>query len=237
MYFGGDTEHNKEKQYKGREVVMSQKESIKRYILCFFSLLVLGFAVAFTKVANLGVSPISSIANVMSIGVPQLSIGNWLIIENCLMIVIQIVLLRREFKPFQFLQIVVSLLFGYFTDFGVWVISFLPPESYVMRLVYDGIGVVGLGIGISLSVTANVIMNPPESAVQAIAKVMGKEFGDIKTFFDLSCVAAAVVLSLIFSGKIAGIREGTLLCACLVGLAVKLSNRLFKDKVTAFLKK
>ena len=79
---------------------MNKTEQIKRYTLCALSLFILGFGVAFTKVADLGVSPISSIANVMSIGVPQLSIGNWLIIENCLMIVVQIILLRREFKLF-----------------------------------------------------------------------------------------------------------------------------------------
>ena len=81
-------------------------------------------------------------------------------------------------------------------------------------------------------------MNPPESAVQAIAKVTGKEFGSIKTVFDLSCVTLSVVLSLILcGGKILGVREGTLLCACFVGTAVKISNKLFREKVEAFLKK
>ena len=216
---------------------MRKNEMIKRYVLCVVSLFILAFGVAFTKVADLGVSPISSVANVLSIGIPQLSIGNWLIITNCIMIVMQAILLRRDFKLYQLLQIPVSLLFGYFTDFGVWVISFLPPEHYVVRLLYDVIGIVGLGLGISLSVTANVIMNPPEAAVLAIAKVMGKEFGSIKTFFDLSCVTISVLLSLIFCGKIAGVREGTLLCACFVGFAVKLFNKLTKEKVTAFLEK
>lgn len=217
---------------------MQRKEMVKRWVLCVFSLMFLAFGVAFTKVGNLGVSPISSIANVLSIGIPQLSIGNWIIITNCLMIVIQIVLLRKDFKIFQFLQIPVSLFFGYSTDFGVWVISFIPPENYAVRILYDVIGILILGVGISLSVTANVIMNPPESAVQAIAKVSGKEFGSIKTVFDLSCVTLSVVLSLVLcGGKILGVREGTLLCACFVGTAVKISNKLFRAKVEAFLKR
>ena len=217
---------------------MQKKELIKRYGLCVFSLIFLAFGVAFTKVGNLGVSPISSVANVLSIGLPQLTIGNWIIITNCLMIVIQIVLLRKEFKLFQLLQIPVSLLFGYSTDLGVWVLSFSPPQTYVMRLVFSVIGVLILGVGISLSVTADVIMNPPEAAVLAIAKVTGKEFGSVKTIFDLSCVTLSVLLSLILCNfRIVGVREGTLLCACCVGTAVKLSNRLFKEKVIAFLKK
>jgi len=96
---------------------MRKKEMIKRYVLCVVSLFILAFGVAFTKVGDLGVSPISSVANVLSIGIPQLSIGNWLIITNCIMILAQALMLRRNFKLYQLLQIPVSLLFGYFTDF------------------------------------------------------------------------------------------------------------------------
>ncbi len=28
-----------------------------------------------------------------------------------------------------------SFLFGYFTDFGLWLVGFIPVESYIMRLV------------------------------------------------------------------------------------------------------
>lgn len=216
---------------------MHKKEMIKRYMLCVVSLFILSFGVAFTKVGDLGVSPISSVANVLSIGFPQLSIGNWLIITNCIMIFAQALMLRKNFKLYQLLQIPVSLLFGYFTDFGVWVISHVMPVNYIMQLGYAAIGDVILGIGISLSVTANVIMNSAEATVLAITDVTKKDFGTVKIIFDLSCVALSVILSLIFCGKVLGVREGTLLCACCTGLMVKLSNKLFKAKVTAFLKR
>lgn len=216
---------------------MTKKEQTKRYILCIVGLFVLSMGIACTKVGNLGVSPISSVANVMNLGFPQISIGNWLIIWNFVMIAMQVALLRKEFKLYQLLQIPISFLFGYFTDFGVWVFSFLPPTNYVMQLLYAAIGDVILGFGIMLSVTADVIMNSGEATVLAFAKVTKKEFGSVKIVYDLSCVAFGVVLSLIFAGRIVGIREGTLLCACCTGLFVKLFNRLFKDKVIAFLKK
>lgn len=216
---------------------MTQKETIKRYILCVVSLFILSMGIALTKVGDLGVSPISSVANVLSIGFPQITIGNWLIITNIIMIVIQIVLLRKNFKLYQLLQIPVSLLFGYFTDFGVWLFSFLPPQNYIMQLLYAAAGDLVLGFGISLSVTANVIMNSGEATVLAISDVSKKEFGTVKIIYDLSCVALSVVLSLLFTGGIVGVREGTLLCACCTGLVVKLCNKLFKAKVVAFLEK
>ena len=119
----------------------------------------------------------------------------------------------------------------------MWLISFALPTNYFMQLLYAAIGDVILGFGIMLSVTANVVMNSGEVTVLAFTQVTKKEFGSVKIVFDLSCVALGAVLSLIFAGKIVGIREGTLLCACCTGLFVKLFNRLFKDKVTAFLKK
>ncbi len=99
---------------------MNKKELCKRYILFIISLFVAALGVAVTKKGELGVSPISSVANVLSIKFTILSLGNWLIVWNCLMILGQIILLRRKFQWIQLLQIPLSFLFGYFTDFGMW---------------------------------------------------------------------------------------------------------------------
>ena len=48
----------------------------------------------------------------------------------------------------------------------------------------------------------------------------------MKITFDVSLVALAVVLSLIFTGHIAGIREGTVAAAVFVGLTAKAAHRL-----------
>ena len=96
---------------------MKKTELIKRYILFIISLFFVALGVAVTKKGEMGVSPISSVANVMSYGFTDISLGTWLIIWNCVLIVGQIILLRRAFKPIQLLQIPVSFIFGYFTDF------------------------------------------------------------------------------------------------------------------------
>lgn len=98
---------------------MQKKEILKRYILFVISLFFAALGVAFTKRGELGVSPISSVANVLSFKFPQLYMGNWLIVWNCVLIVGQIVALRKNFKPLQLLQIPISFLFGWFTDLGM----------------------------------------------------------------------------------------------------------------------
>ena len=69
---------------------MSKTETAKRYSLFIISLFFAALGVAFTKRGELGVSPISSVANVMNCKYPSLSMGNWLIIWNCVLILGQI---------------------------------------------------------------------------------------------------------------------------------------------------
>lgn len=211
---------------------MSKKETEKRYVLFVISLFISALGVAFTKHGELGVSPISSVANVMSIKLDFFSLGIWLIIWNCVLILGQILILRKKFKPIQLLQIPLSLLFGYFTDFGLWLVGFIPAESYIMRLVIVFIGIVILGFGVSLSVSANVIMNSGEAFVKAISDTTNKNFGNVKIAFDVSCVVLALILSLLFFDfTIVGTREGTIISALCTGLVVKLFRKLTDEPV------
>lgn len=202
---------------------MSIKDKqLKDYIVFLFGLFVSGLGVAITKKGELGVSPVSSVANIMSIYIPKLSLGNWLIVWNCVLIIGQIIILRKEFKLFQFLQVPLSFLFGYFTDFGTWMMSYLDINVYWLRIMCVIVGTIVLGFGISITVSENIIMNSGEAFVKAVSDKFGKEFGSVKVFFDISCVVLSIVLSLLFfSGQIYGTREGTLIAAVFTGICVK----------------
>lgn len=215
---------------------MSKKEIVKRYILFVISLFFAALWVAFTKHAELGVSPISSVANVMSCKYSSLSLGTWLIIWNCILIVGQILILRRKFQLIQLLQVPLSFLFGWFTDFGMWIVSSIPVNSYPIRLIMVVVGIVILGFGISLSVIANVIMNSGEALVKAVSDTTNREFGDVKILFDILCVVMALILSLIFFDfTIVGTREGTIISALFTGVIVKFFGRKIKKPLDGIL--
>ncbi|MGN0384830.1 MAG: YitT family protein [Lachnospiraceae bacterium] len=211
---------------------MKKAEIFRRYVLFIMGLFFAGIGVAFTKHGELGVSPISSVANVMSCKFTFFSIGSWLILWNCVMIVGQILILRRDFKLYQFLQIPLSFLFGFFTDFGMWLASFIPVPNYFVKLIVLFVGIVILSLGVSLSVIANVIMNSGEAIVKAIADKTGIEFGNVKVAFDISCVTLAILLSLLFFDfRIVGIREGTILSALCTGFVVKFFSRHLRESL------
>lgn len=215
---------------------MTKIETAKRYLLCITGLFFAAFGVAFTKHGELGVSPISSVANVLSCKFDMLSLGTWLIIWNCILIIGQIVILRKRFQLIQLLQVPLSFLFGWFTNFGMWAVSFIPVNFYSIRLVMVIIGVVILGFGISLTVIANVIMNSGEAFVKAVSDQIHKEFGNVKIAFDVLCVIMALILSLLFFDfTIVGTREGTIISALLTGMVVKFFTKRLQKPLTQVL--
>ena len=213
-----------------------KSEMTKRYILCMIGLFFSALGVAMTKRGELGVSPISSVANVMSLQFPVLTLGNWLIIWNCVLILGQIVILRRKFQWIQLLQIPLSFLFGYFTDFGMWLFAWTSSDFYPLRLVNIAAGTVLLGFGISLCVIANAILNSGEAFVKAISDTIHKDFGILKICFDVTCVVLAILLSLIFFDfTIQGTREGTIIAALFTGFVIKFFTPRLRNPLTAIL--
>lgn len=216
---------------------MSKKEVAKRYILFIISLFFAALGVAFTKHGELGVSPISSVANVMSIKFPAVSMGTWLIIWNCILIAGQVVILRKSFQLIQLLQVPLSFLFGWFTDLGMLIVSFIPAETYAVKLIMVIVGVAVLGFGISLAVIANVIMNSGEAFVKAVSDKLKKDFGNVKIAFDILCVVISLILSLIFFDMtIVGAREGTVIAALFTGVVVKLFRGKLKEPLERVLR-
>lgn len=215
---------------------MTKKETLKRYVLFIISLFFSAMGVALTKHGELGVSPISSVANIMSFKFNSLSLGTWLIIWNCVLILGQIIILRKKFKMIQLLQVPLSFIFGYFTDFGMWCVSFIPADIYIIRIIMVILGVTVLGFGISLSVIANVIMNSGEAFVKAVSDTLNKNFGNVKIGFDIFCVVLSIILSLLFFDfSIVGTREGTVISALFTGVVVKFFIKLLNKPLTSVL--
>lgn len=211
---------------------MTKKEIFKRYALFIISLFFSALGVAFTKHGELGVSPISSVANIMSYKFSFLTMGTWLIIWNCILILGQIVILKKDFQLIQLLQVPLSFLFGYFTDFGLWCVSFIPADFYPFRLMMVIVGIIILGFGISLSVIANVIMNSGEAFVKAVSDITKRNFGNVKIAFDIICVVLSIILSLIFFDlSVVGTREGTVISALFTGITVKFFTRNLRSRI------
>ena len=199
-------------------------EKLKRYLIFLVGLFVNSLGVSLITKANLGTSPISSIPYVLSLNFP-FTLGNFTIFFSIFLIVLQLIILRKNFKLEHILQIPVSIIFGYFIDLTMILFSWVNPEAYIMKIVYLLIGCLILGVGVYMEVLADVVMLPGESFVRAIVLTWKTNFGTTKICFDVSMSVIAAVLSFVFAGRLAGIREGTVIAALLVGFIARLIGK------------
>ena len=204
-----------------------QKHLLRRWALLVVGLVIMAFGVAFSIKAGLGTSPISSLPYVLSLlPLPvTLTVGTATIAMHVTLILLQILLLRRRYDPFQLAQLPVALIFGSLTDFSVWALQGITVSTYPARWVLCIIGILLVGVGVSFEVTANVVTLAGEGMVLAVCKVFPVPFGNAKIGFDVTLVVIASVLSLVFLGGLYGVREGTVAAAFCVGLVARQANR------------
>ena len=200
---------------------------LKRYLLFLAGLFINALGVSLVTKASLGTSPISSIPYVLSLKFP-FTLGNFTIIFSILLILLQILILRKNFKMENILQIPVSIAFGYFIDLTMYMFFWVNPQNYAIKLIALFAGCIVLGFGVYMEVLADVVMLPGESFVRAIVQTWNTNFGTTKIMFDSSMTIIAGGLSVIFSGKLNGVREGTIIAALLVGFIARLFGKHLK---------
>ena len=197
-----------------------------RTLLLCVGLFIMSLGVALSIQANLGTSPVSSVPTVLHY-ITNLSVGVTTIIVNTLIVLLQIVLLRRRFKVIQLLQIPVSIVFGLMCDLSLdYIVCGVAPSAYWQQWLVCAAGIVLVAVGVSLEVAAKVVTLAGEGLALTMSKLFPKiKFGYMKVICDCSLVIIAVVLSLTFLHDLEGVREGTIAAAVFVGLVARLFNK------------
>lgn len=198
---------------------------IKKCVFLCIGLVIMSFGVGLSIKAMLGTSPISSIPTVL-FNITGLSVGTTTIIFNTALVLLQIALLRKRFKPFQLLQIPVCVLFGLFCDVALACLGSVAPTQYWAQWLICIAGILLVSVGVSFEVAAKFVTLAGEGLTLALCTLFPKvKFGYMKVICDCTFVIIAVALSFIFLKELQGVREGTLAAAVFVGLIAKQLNK------------
>lgn len=189
-------------------------------------LLILAFGVAFSVNSNLGVSPVNSLPYVVSLIVGK-SLGTCVTVIFIGYILLQIIILRKEFQWINLAQILCSTVFGEFVDLAKMIVGDFVIPTYAGKLLMLAISMVLIAIGISIYMGVKLINMPMEGLTAVVAsKISGAKFHNVKVTVDCVAVGTGVVLSFVFLGGLFGIREGTILSAMLIGKLIPFANKL-----------
>lgn len=198
-----------------------------RLPMYFIGLFVMTIGIALSVKSNLGVSPVSSIPYTMTC-VWGIEMGKATILFHVVLVLIQILLLRKNFKPVQLLQIPVGIVFGYFTTFCNYMVSFLPtPNNLIIRIIMLLASAFFIAFGIFLYLPPNLIPLAGEGCMQAVSSVTHIEFSKVKIAFDCTMVLVSAVTCLGILHSLGSVGIGTIIAAFLVGTMVGIITKAF----------
>lgn len=211
-----------------------EMKKITRYLIYLLSLFIISLGASLSIKANLGTSPLICLPYVSSL-ITKFTVGEVMFVFTVLFILIQVILLRKDFEKRQYLQLIIGTIFSFFIDFSLMLINFINPVGYVNQMLLLLISCVVVAFGVLLEIKTEIVYLPADGVIVAISKVVKVEFPKVKPFVDTSMVIIAAILSIIFLGYLAGVREGTIISAVIIGPIVKMLKKYLDPYVDALI--
>ena len=201
---------------------------IKRICQFVLWLFIMSVGVAFSITSMLGTTPISSIAYALAL-ITNIDIGITTFVFNAALILLQFLILRSRFQKKRLLQLINCVLFGYFTDLALYLVSFIPFDgSAIMCALYLILSIILIAFGIFVYMPANIAPLPGEGVVEAIAIVTDWRFSTIKIGFDASMVTVALVMcGLWYTNVFGAVYIGTVISAFMIGFTLRQINNIY----------
>ncbi|MDO5859543.1 YitT family protein [Methanobrevibacter sp.] len=209
---------------------------LKRICSFTFGLFIMSLGVAFSIISTLGTTPISSISYSLAL-ITNINIGITTFIFNASLIFIQMIILRLRFKKKRLLQFINCVLFGYFTDLALYLVSFIPFENTIpFYILFMLMSIFLTALGIFIYMPADIAPLPGEGCVESIAIVTNWRFSTIKIAFDATMVIISLVMCGFWYTNVFGaVNIGTIISAFMVGFTLRqiaeLYNKLTGKKV------
>ncbi len=216
---------------------------VKRFIVYCLGLFIMAIGVVFSVKSALGVSPVTCLANVLyqimsNREIAFMGLGVCTTVTYCLYILVEILILRRDFKPQMLLQIVASFFFGTLVTVATNLFAWLDaPTTYPMRFVFLLCSIPMVALGVMLYLAPGILPTPGEGMSMAISKKTGLTVASSKTIFDCCMVCISAITSLVYFHQLVGVREGTVICALTVGFVMKLFLRVCEKPLMHFVER
>ncbi|MCI5754352.1 MAG: DUF6198 family protein [Clostridiales bacterium] len=209
--------------------------SLRRVLLYPAGLFIMALGLAFAIRSELGVSPVTSVPYVCA-RILGISVGTGTIVAYFVFLFLELCVYRRHFRLVYVLQIPAAFLFGWFTDVTMRIAGRIDHHgSLPVQLAMVIVGVVIVGLGLRLYLTADIIAIPPDALAVAFAWRTKKPLHLCKRVFDCCMVLLSAGLSLAFFRDISGLWIGTVIAALGVGYALKFFSRLLEQPLERWL--
>lgn len=186
---------------------------------------ILALGLTLNTKANLGVSPIISVPYSIS-QITGLNFGDLTFVVYAIFVVVQIIihirLKNHKRIASDILQLPLSLIFTVYIP---------TSQNLGIRFIILTFAIICTGIGAAMSLSMQIVPNPGDGIVQALAERFDKSVGIAKNLFDCLNLSITLCISLFIAHQIVGVGIGTVIAVVGVGRVIALFHHIFESKI------
>lgn len=229
--------HMKSETYGYIKDMFTQHNMVKRVVLSFISIIVMGFGISLFSVSGFGVDPFTSmnmnVASTLGIG-----FGTYQLIVNAVILLYVIIVAHRGLVGVGTVFNMVGC--GYSCEFFQSLIQPVVNEyyTYAIRIPLLLIGIITLCFACSLFFTANIGVGPYDALGFMLSRGIKLEHKWVRVITDVTVIFIGLVISgglnAIFSGnfnEVKNIGIGTIITAFCMGPLINAFNRNVSAKI------
>lgn len=193
---------------------------------------ILALGLTLNTKANLGVSPIISVPYSIS-QITGLNFGDLTFVVYAMFVVVQIIihirLKNHKRIASDILQLPLSLIFTRLLN--IFTVHIPTSQNLGIRFIIITFATICTGIGAAMSLSMQIVPNPGDGIVQALAERFDKSVGITKNLFDCLNLSITLCISLFIAHQIVGVGIGTVIAVVGVGRVIALFNHIFESKI------
>ena len=209
-----------------------KKLKLPSEIAYLLAVIILAFSVAMLSAVDFGLSMIVAPAYVLSQKFTFLTFGQAeYVIQGVLFILFCIIM--RKFKPVYLVAFLSCLFYGAVLDLWRVIIPAFNPSvtlpgsmHIAVRIILFIVGEILTGFSVALFFKVYIFPQVTDFFVMGITAKYNVKLSKFKTIYDLSYLAVALILSLVFFGGLVGISFGTIILALTNGTIIGFFSRL-----------
>ncbi|MCR4955714.1 MAG: hypothetical protein K6A30_03405 [Lachnospiraceae bacterium] len=190
-------------------------------LMKFFEIIILSIGTAFFNAmvikADIGVFAAWESLSIPISHLTGLQVFTFSMIMNTVCILIQMLILRKDFPKTGFLQFIFVLGYGSLVNFFYYNFFTFTIHHYYQRLFLLFASIVGVGFFLGSLCSLKIVSMSLETTCVVLSEKLHISFSYFRIGIDVVCVVVSVLLSWLFHLPLA-IREGTIICVCFLGL-------------------
>lgn len=198
-----------------------------RIIIYLVGVFLMSLGVSLSIYADLGVSPVSSLAYAISL-VTGFTVGSITILTHFIYIGLQILISKKIDMKDILVQLLIAFLFGFFIDSSLFLVRrFIPvPSTLLMRWFYLLMSLVVVAFGLTGYTNMDFTLMPYDELTHVISNHYQISYGRARVIGDLSNVILALAIGFVFLTSWGSVGLGTIVAAVVVGRMVNILLRI-----------